>query len=253
MVIPFNDYFVPQKNSKGMTIFMDKIKQVLNIHVYIAFAIYAVTCTALYIIEKVMYAGSVVTVFIFIAVYPPLFLIGYIVFGKRPLKAGRRAIRIKMRGMFGAIAIVGCIVVGYNFIRSGTYQHIINWQILSLFAAVAVVALLDYKQLMDQFEIAKIDYVSIVFSLLLVVTIIFLLISRPITVNGAKRTLENGGFPNSSFVEHHPPESELLPEDAGPLGAYFFSGANDEPIWVDVAFGEILKQGVTSPSDPPAE
>ena len=220
---------------------LDKIKKWRNPRFIIPFALYAVTCAALYIIEHVMYAGAVATVYMYVLVYPPLFVIGYIIFGDRQLKKDhRKEVRAKILGMVGAMALVGCVLVGYNFITGDDYQPIANWQILILAAGVSAGALVESRRSKVELRIQKLDYISMIFGALLLTSILFLLFTRPYTVSGAGRVLSDSGASGVSFSEHHSLESENAPDGAGPLGAYLFTNALGESFWVDVSSGEVI-------------
>jgi peptidoglycan/LPS O-acetylase OafA/YrhL len=221
---------------------LDKIKKWRNPRFIIPFALYAVTCAALYIIEHVMYAGAVATVYMYVLVYPPLFVIGLLIFGNRQLKKDhRKELRAKLLGMLGAMALVICIIVGYNFISDDNYHPLYNWQILSLGATVAVGALLEGVRIKNDISIRKVDYATIILAALLLTTAVFLLSTRPYTVTGAGNILSDHGHAGATLTGHHPHDSEYVPEGAGPLGAYLFTGISGENLWVDVQSGGIIE------------
>jgi len=212
-----------------------------DIHISLAVALYIVTCVVLHIVEFVLYDRAVVTVYWYVLVYPPLFLVAHILFRNRKLKRDRRELRARMMGLFGTIIFVICVVVGYNFISGEEYRDMSIWQILGIVMAISAFGLLESKRDDMEKKVSRIDYISIAFSTLLVFTVAFLLITAPLTVGGAGRLLAAQGRTDAVFMEHHTPESEFLPESSGPIGAYLFKTANGAEIWVDVASGEILE------------
>jgi len=210
----------------------------------IAIVLYIITSAALYAIEFKMYSRAIETVFTYVVVYPPLFLIGYLVFGKRPMKRkDRKELRAKAMGMVGAIVLVGCALVVYNYLSGEKYRSLIDWQILAIVAAVAVVGLLESKRDEIVRKVLKVDYISIIFGALLLATVMFLLITRPYTVAGAEKMLAGYGRQDAVFEEHYPQGSQLPQGTDGPLGAYLFVGADGDRFLVDVASGELLGSG----------
>ena len=221
---------------------MEKLKGYFsNIHISLAAALYIVTCVVLYIIEFVLYDRAVITVFWYVLVYPPLFLIGHLIYRNRKAKRDRKEIRARMMGLFGTIVLVVCVVVGYNFISGSEYRDLSTWQILGIVMTVAAFGLLESKRDDMEKKVLRVDYISITFATLLVFTAAFLLITAPRTIGGAERLLAAQGRSDAVFAEHHKPESESLPESAGPIGAYLFKTASGADIWVDVASGDIME------------
>ena len=212
----------------------------LNFHIYAAFILYVVTSAALYVIEYKMFAGAIETIFMFVSVYPPLFLIGYLIFGKRPLKRDRKELRAKAMGMVGTMALVVCGLVLYNYLSGDDYRYLVNWQILAIVIVIAVIGLLESKKFITAHRILRVDYISMIFASLLLTTVIFLLATGPFSVAGAENVLAGVGRQDAVFEEHYPQGSEALQEAGGPLGAYLFIGADGERFLVDVASGECL-------------
>jgi len=202
-----------------------------------------------------MYANAVATVFHYILIYPPLFLLAYLGFGRRRKKRKDRAeVRARALGIGAVIMLTGSAIVAYNLLNSGSQQRLATWQIISIIVAISIIALMERRLVehdIDEKSRAgnaetthfptRVTYVSIVFSLLLLVTISFLLITRPNTVNGASRILDGNGRYDTTFLRHDPPETEFLPDGAGPLGAYAFSDIGGRNVWVDVVSGRILE------------
>ena len=186
----------------------------LNLRICLAFVLYVATGAALWMIENRMYAGAVETVFVYIAVYPPLFLIGFLVFGKRQMRKDRKEIRAKIMGMVGAMALVGCGIAAYNFLNGDNYQGLINWQLLAIVAAVAAVGMFDSKRVIVVNILQKVDYISLIFAALLLTTMIFLIITRPCTVAGAQRALSDYGYQDTHYLNHFTKEYEDLPDEA---------------------------------------
>jgi len=246
---------------------MENIKEYLTPRLYFAVGAYLITLLAVYVIQYRMYAGAVATVFLYILIYPPLFLVAYFGVGRRrKRRAVRPEAKSKALGVCAVILLAGSAMVAYNLISAGQHQRLATWQIISIVVAAAVIALMERKIVEQDIEekaraekagipengegagaalIAhfptRVNYVSMVFALLLFTTIVYLIAASPITVGGARRMLEERGRQNAVFVGHYPPEAESLPDSAGPLGAYSFSGiAGGRVFWVDVATGAIL-------------
>jgi len=212
----------------------------LNSHIYAAFILYVVTSAALYVIEYKMFAGAIETIFMFVSVYPPLFLIGYLIFGKRPLKRDRKELRAKAMGMVGTMVLVVCGLVVYNYFSGDDYRHLANWQILAIVIIIAVIGLLESKKIAVAIRILRVDYISMLFTAILLATVVFLLATGPYSVAGAESVLAGAGRQDAVFEGHYPQGSEFLEETGGPLGAYLFVGADGERVLVDVASGELL-------------
>lgn len=245
---------------------MEKIREYLTPRLYCAAGIYLAALAVIYVIQFWLYAGAVATVFYYVLIYPPLFLLAYFGIGKNRKKRNDRAeARARGFGIGAAIMLAGCAMVTYNLISSGNHQRLASWQIIAIVVALAIVALMEKKLIERDIEeksradIAgtgetgekgkdvdishyptRVNYVIIVFSLLLLVTLSFLLITRPTTVNDARRVLDRNGRFDMTFERHDPPEAESLPDGAGPLGAYCFSEVGGRSVWVDVKSGRIL-------------
>ena len=249
---------------------MEQIKKYLVPRVFLALGIYIFTCAFLLCIQKPVYSGAVVTVFYYVAIYPPVLFAAYFVFRERRVKKKRSdETRANALRIVAAVMICGCVLVIYNLFRAGSYQRLATWQIIAIVIAAAIITLQERNLLLNAIEkntrsknrsaakksaaatgsreedglkhfMIRINYVSMAFSLLLAVTIMFIFITQPHTVNGAKRILETTGYTGAAFVGHAPPGTESLPDRAGPLGAYCFTDLGGRRLWVDVVSGEIF-------------
>jgi len=213
----------------------------LNPRIILASALYIITCVTLWIIEHRLYAGAIGTIFVYILVYPPLFLIGFVVFGKRQMKKDRKEIRAKIMGLTGAMVLVGCGLAVYNFVSGETYRHMTDWQILAIVIAVAAIGVYESMRGQDAKKILKVDYISMIFASLLLMTLAFLLITGPNTIAGAQKLLFSDGHTDTQFINRLPKEYEDLPEEIGPLGVYVFISGRQEVFIVDIATGEIFQ------------
>jgi len=214
----------------------------LNPRVLLAFVLYAFTNVMLWMIEYRIYGGAVGTVFAYVSIYPPLFLVGFLIFGKRQLKRERKELRAKAMGMTGSILLVGCVLVGYNFLSGDAYRHLTDWQILSIVVAVSAIGVFESKRDENIQKVQKVDYISLIFGLLMLTTLMFLLITRPYSVARAERVLSDYGYQDLHYLNHLTKEYEDLPEETGPLGVYVFvNNLGQEVFVVDITSGRVLE------------
>ena len=222
---------------------MERVKKRLNPRVVRAVLIFIITCAALYIVEYVIYARAVATVFIYATVYPPIFVLMYYIFGKRRQKKEQPEEFTKAR-INVAYMVLACFYVFYIlYMLTGNTMRLSGWQILAVFTAFVIIALL-HKNRGQNFDINfSADAASIVYSMILIVTAIFLIVTRPLTVAGAKKILEESGRRNVSFVTHYPPEEELTDAGARSFGVYsFVYESGGASVYVDVASGSITEE-----------
>ena len=245
---------------------MEKIKKHLTPNVLAAIILFLVTSAALYIIEYVLYARAVATVFFYVSIYPPLFILLYIIFGNRtPRVFGPRRsqehtealTKLRVYIMYAALAV--CTVLIYYYVLAKNIHRLPSWQILALVTGVVIIAAMQRLRA-DISGIRLVAYaLSIIYSLLLIVTVLFLLITGPTTVAGAKKVLADNGQQSQYpyFYCHCLPDSAtyLLPDGTGRLGAYLFSDVPPDPsggraeyttdavkngVYVDVESGDII-------------
>ena len=245
---------------------MEKMKKYLTPNVLVAIILFLVTSATLCIIEYVMYARAVATVFFYVSIYPPLFILLYLIFGNRtPRVFGPRRTqehtealtKLRVYIMYAALAV--CTVLIYYYVLAKNIHRLPSWQILALITGVVIIAAIQRLRS----EISGVRLVayalSIIYSLLLLVTVLFLLITGPTTVAGAKKVLAENGQQSQYpyFYCHCPPDSAAypLPDGTGRLGAYLFSDVPPDAsdiaggdmsdtvkngIYVDVESGEII-------------
>jgi len=232
---------------------MDLKTRLLTPRVYFAVGAYLVTLAVLYLIQYPLYRGAVATIFYPILIYPPLFMVAYLGFGRFRKSKDRGEKRARALGVCSILLMGGTGLALFHFISEGGHQRLTTWQIISIVFAGAIVVLME-KRLTDfalsQFTLSeeeikqgnfkiRVNYVSIVFISILLCTALYMMINAPATVQAARRALEQRGHTYITFAEHLPRDE--LPEYFGPFGAYSFTDSNDENILVDVGSGNIIE------------
>ena len=121
------------------------------------------------------------------------------------------------------------------------------WQTLVLLVVVDIILILQklWHLNIDVTDVkANANIISIVYSSVLLATVLFLLITGPKSVNGAKESLRDAGYQNIEYIWHPKPAASY--EDTNStFGFYVFSGEKDDTeywIYIDISDGEIVKE-----------
>ena len=200
--------------------------------------------------------------FVYTTIYPPIFLLLYIAFRKRPPKKELTEEQKITQRTAAYVVLAGLAAFTSYYVITGQNPRLSSWQLLAIVAAFVIIAILHYLKYgkigVDIKADAgfKLDAVSIVYFMIILVTVLFLLITSPYTVAGARKALAERGFHETVFRKHYPSETQPAPEDpdeegqpaaedpipveAGHLGAYYFMDVTTgRKLYVDVASGEI--------------
>ena len=219
-----------------------KIRENLSINVIMAASLFLAACAVLYIVEYVMYGWAVGAMFVYASIYPPLIMILYFAFGKRrPVREETSQQRKETKAAIAYIVLASYAAFTYYYVLTSRHVRLGSLQMLGIVTAIVIVAIMHKLRRKEADIKFKANAVSIIYLAILLATVIFLLITDSYTITGARRVLEDNGYNNTSFVSHHPAETEDIPVNAGRLGAYSFqSDTGSETIYVDVAAGEII-------------
>ena len=229
----------------------------------LAVILFVVACLGLYVVEHVLYAGAVGTVFIYVSIYPPVFFVLYLVFGNRPLKRELSEEQKQVRSSAGYMALAVVTVFTYYYVIFTQRTRLSSWQLLALVTALVVIAIMHKLRGENKGANFIADAVSIAYFLIILVTTLFLLIAQPYTVTAAREKLAENGYPNVVYETHYPivtdnPDDEEPTEEtraeaasaeeiatpidkAGHYGIYaFLDLTSNEYVYVDVLSGEII-------------
>ena len=141
--------------------------------------IFIITCAALYVIEYVLYDQTVTTVFIYAAIYPPLIVMLYYAFGRRRAKREYAPEIKKAQAAIAYALLAVCTVFTYYYVLVNNAGRLASWQILAIVNAIVIIAVLHKQRRVNIDVNFKADAVSIIYSMILLVTVLFLLIARP--------------------------------------------------------------------------
>ena len=232
---------------------MEKLIRQVNPRHVIAFIIYAVTCAWLYAIESRLYAGALKTVFFYALVYPPLFLLSHKAFDKRFVKKERSKTRKAVNNAVAFIVYAGIMVAGWFLMYKDSYtQRLAFWQLVSVFPAFCLILFFEEQRYGNAKTGLRASAVSITYSLIFLATALFLLITKPASVNGARGILLDQGYENPAYVSYYPtadiiglfitgdPPTGWPPDSEDKLGVYLFSGnqdGRDYGVFIDVDSG----------------
>ena len=221
---------------------MEKVKKAFNIYIAAAVFLFLAACILLYIIEFVMYAGAIGTVFIYASVYPPLILLLYFAFGRKRPAAETSPERKAAQAVIAYLLLAACTVLMANYVLTGAYTRLSSLQILAaLIAFDAVVAAhkLRAKKASIRFKAIA---AGIIYAAILLTSVLYILVVKPYTVNSALNKLEIAGYQDASFSSHHSRDADGIPEVTGFLGAYSFHSESAQlTVYFDVVTGEIIK------------
>ena len=217
---------------------MQRLKSYLTPCTVIAVFIYILTCAVLFAVEYIMYRRAIETVFSYALITPPLAVLVYALFGVREPSQTHK----KSTGMLALAS--GGVVAAYFIFNTDHFLRLTSWQIIAVLFVVGIVFILErWRNIKPAAKLAAVA-VILVYSALLASTVLFLGITRPVTVDAAKQALNDSGYQTTSFVTHCPAgsDSDFLTGKPGYLGAYsFFNVTNSKNIYVDVASGEIIE------------
>jgi len=234
---------------------MEKFKEYLKPRYFIAVAVYLASCSVLYIVEYKLYAGALKTVFIFALVYPPVFVLLALIRGKSERKEPGKISRA-IGYVVAGIVLAGMVVFVFRSLFPNYSQRLFGWQTLSLIPSAVILLAMEIRS--GKLGAKHGAYgVSIIYSILLAGTAVFVLISGPSTVSNGKDTLLKNGYENPSFITHYSdrfamvhmitgefPESITHSYNDDP-GVYLFTGQRDDKdfaVFIDTGSGIILEQ-----------
>ena len=235
---------------------MERLKENLKLRYFISAAIYLVTCAVIYVVEYRVYAGALQTVFVFALVYPPVFVLFALIRGKSERKEPGKVSRT-IGYVVAGLVLVCAAFFAVRFLFPNYSQRLFGWQILSLIPSAVVLLIMEIMQHGRPGAKYGAYAVSIVYSTLLVCTVVFVLVAGPSTVANGKDTLLKNGYDNPSFVTHFSDRFALafvttgeLPEaitssSSNDPGVYLFTGKRDDKdfaVFIDTGSGRVLEQ-----------
>ncbi len=221
-----------------------------HISATIACLIYLFTCLFLYYVEYQMYGGAVKTGLLFAVVIPPLSFVSWLL---RDEKAEEPKSKLwkKLGNIFDCIfLIVFMIFLGYTIYTSP--YDLYAYYCLVLVLGVLFTVWFDKKKKINKILCSGSMSVIIVYSVILVVTIIYIPVANICTVKTAKTSLENEGFNNISLVHNydshtvsifHKKEVEKLTKNEQNFSFYYFTGEkqnNTYGIFISTVSGKIV-------------
>jgi len=229
---------------KAVCRIINKLKNCLKPRFFIAIIICLISCTALFIIEYRLYAEAESINTLSIIWATGLLLSAFLGLGQKNYK------RLSRNGKIASAFCIALVVSYCYFFSSDHSYRLYCWQCLAIIPAGFIFEILQHENTDAWFSNA--NFVRIVSPMILLATIIFLLITRPVTVDGARRVLLDEGYQNPSFVFY---QSDYvwnvyftggdLPVNSNPvrdgrLGMYLFfvkQDSKDFGIFVDVESG----------------
>ncbi|MCL2200671.1 MAG: hypothetical protein FWB75_04750 [Oscillospiraceae bacterium] len=172
---------------------MKQIKPMFTKRICFGIAVYVAAAVVLYLMQYILYEETVPTLFYFALIVPPVFLL------LDRLLSGfftRDSVRAKLGGMLRVTSVFLMLASGlaaYITFTGGHLRSLVHWQIIAVALSCAIVTalerkLIEYEQSEDtaqtdptgagRFEV-RVTYVSIVLSVLLICTFVFMLIAAP--------------------------------------------------------------------------
>jgi len=237
---------------------VEKIKSLINPGVIIAFLIYVFTVVVLYFVEYRLFGGAVTTFIIVYAIVLPI--LGLLHKVKKPRKIEwSKLVRI-VELIVICVTFFNCVLIcAFIFMIPASEMNLNQLHLLAIAVAFIITTVME-KQKNGKFKLInpfRSGIVSIVYSMILLSTLVFLLFFSPTTVYNSKQMLNDHGFQESHYVSNQKGgyvithsyiqtgrESEVSDKELyDRYGAYLFKGLKDGReygIFVGVSSGELI-------------